>query len=100
MYFRGGRVLIRESRSPWAGGEKVSVPVRDLRRATQDLVEETVNVVVRDLGKERVVGLAALLCDSLKLGEEGREVARRLLDAQLYETEARTVVENDDEQHA
>src|SRR5205807_1592750 len=67
---------------------------------TRDLIEEAVYVVVRDLREERLLRLPALLGEPRDLVEDRREVARRLLDAQLDQTEAGAFVEDDDQQHA
>src|ERR1044071_2829912 len=64
------------------------------------LTEEAVDVVVGDFGEEGLFAFAALGGDPFELLEEGGEVARRLLDAQLDEAEAGALVEDHDEQDA
>src|SRR5919112_624917 len=64
------------------------------------LTEEAVDVVVGDLGEERLLAFAALGVEAFEFVEEGGEVARRLLNAQLDEAEAGALVEDDDEQDA
>src|SRR5215203_2998975 len=64
------------------------------------LTEEAVDVVVGDLGEERFLALAALGVEPFEFVEEGGEVARGLLDAQLDEAEAGALVEDHDEQNA
>src|ERR1044071_1658356 len=64
------------------------------------LTEEAVDVVVGDLGEERLLPFAALGGEPFELLEEGGQVARRLLDAQLDEAEAGALVEDKDGQDA
>src|SRR5215213_1351678 len=64
------------------------------------LIEEAVDVVVGDLGEERLLAFAALGVEAFEFVEEGGEVARSLLDAQLDQAEAGAFVEDHDQQDA
>src|SRR5215208_6258335 len=101
------KVMALRWRSVWGGGRESGVKTKCLRLTpdfglqTPDfLTKEAVDVVVGDLGEERLLRVLPLGGEAPEFVEDHGEVARRLLDAQLDEAEAGALVEDHDEQDA